>query len=284
MVETRPTFFEIVRQTLDRSYADIGDDRRDEKIKTRMVELRDGFRRGLLARGGPDYSDAITRFAYVYKYASAHADYLDGIVKSSSSLQEVLSREKVSITCIGGGPGSDALGFLKFFLERGDSPHIKYFILDREPAWGDTWADLDDVVTGSLRFSIDYRNFDVTKPSTYASFQRVFESDIFTMIYFLSEVFVHKDAVTKFLRTCFAKMKLGAQFIVIDFKNTELQNWIDECAKDAGFESEGRETKFFMDSCEQKSVLKKYADKFGTEPKITSHVFYRLLKKTRLNQ
>ena len=276
---TGSTFFEIVGQTLDRAYADIKGDRRDEKIKARMVELSDGFRNHVLKRGGPDYSDPITRFAYVYKYASAHADYLDGLIKRSPSIQAVLNHNKISITCIGGGPGSDVLGFLKFFLERGDSPHIKYVIFDKEPAWGETWSDLDDIVAGNLRSSRDFRNFDITEPSTYASFQRVYKSDIFTMVYFLSEVFANKDAVTRFLRTCFAQMKPGAQLIVIDFRNAELQNWIDQCAKEAGLEGGGSETWFFMDPSEQKSVLKKYADKWGIEPKIKSRVFYRLFRK-----
>jgi hypothetical protein len=45
------TFFEIVRQTLDRGYADIKGER-DEKIKARLVELANGFS-GVLTRGGP---------------------------------------------------------------------------------------------------------------------------------------------------------------------------------------------------------------------------------------
>jgi len=139
-----PTFFEIVRKTLDRGYADIKGER-DEKIKARLHRLREQIS-DVLASGGPHYFDPVTRFAYVYKYASAHADYLDGIIKRSPSIQEVLNRDKVSITCVGGGPGSDVLGFLKFFLERGDSPHIKYRILDKEPAWEETWSDLDDIV------------------------------------------------------------------------------------------------------------------------------------------
>jgi hypothetical protein len=271
-----PTFFGIVRQTLDLAYADIYDP--DEAIKARLDELRKQFG-CVLTSGGPDYADPITRFAYVYMYASAHADYLDGIIKRWPPLQEVLNRDKVSITCIGGGPGSDVLGFFKFVLERGGSPHIKYFILDSETAWADTWSDLDDVVTGSLRPSRSFQHFDVTDPTTYRKLNRPFESDIFTMIYFLSEVFVHKDAVKKFLDTCFARMKGGAQFIVIDFKSPALQNLIDQCAEAAGLEGGGEETCFFMDSSEDKSELQFYTDKFGTLPKIKSQVFYRVFRK-----
>jgi hypothetical protein len=277
---TTPTFFEIVRQTLDRGYADI-EGERDERIKARLVELDKGFE-SVLIRGGPDYADPVTRFAYVYKYTPAHADYLDRMIQQSTAVQQVLNRDKVSITCIGGGPGSDVLGFLKFLLERGDSPHITYFILDKEPAWGDTWSDLDDIVTGSLRPSRVFRNFDITKPTTYANFRRVFESDIFTMVYFLSEVFFNKPAVTRFLKTCFAQMKPGALLIVIDIRNPNVQSWIDQCAMEAGLQKSQRssgETKFFMDSSEEKSELKFYTDKFGIGPKITSRVFYRVFRK-----
>jgi len=134
-------------------------------------------------------------------------------------------------------------------------------------------------VAGSLPLSKDFRPFDVTNPSTY-EFNRPFESDIFTMIYFLSEVFVHKDAVTRFLKTCFARMKKGALLIVIDFKHADVQSWIDTCAKQGGLEGSGKEEELVMDTSEQKSILKRYSDKFNIEPKIRSQVFYRLFRKT----
>ena len=55
---------------------------------------------------------------------------------------------------------------------------------------------------------------------------------------------------------------------------------MDQCAKAAGLEGGGKEQEFIMDFSEQKSELKKYADKFGIEPKIRSQVFYRLFRKT----
>lgn len=42
--DARPTFFEIVSQTLDRAYADIKGER-DGRIKARVVELREGFKK-----------------------------------------------------------------------------------------------------------------------------------------------------------------------------------------------------------------------------------------------
>jgi hypothetical protein len=99
------------------------------------------------------------------------------------------------------------------------------------------------------------------------------------MIYFLSEVFAHREAVTRFLDTCFARMKPGAQLIVIDFKSPAVQDWIDQRAEAGGLEGGGGEEKIFMDSSEQKSELKFYTDKFDITPKIKASMFYRLYRK-----
>ena len=173
------------------------------------------------------------------------------------------------------------LGFFKYFLEEDHGPHVKYFIMDKEPAWAETWSDLDDIITGDLRPSRNFVPFDIREPTTYEKFNRIFEADIFTMIHFLSEVFAHKDAVTRFLNTCFERMKKGTLFIVIDFKNADLQSLIDQCAKEAGLQisRNSEETTFFMDPSEDKAALQKYADRFGIQPKIKSQVFFRLFRK-----
>lgn len=258
-----PTFFEIIKQTLDRAYEDIDDDDKVARINECLDELQIRYN-DVLAKGGPSYKDSTTRFAYVFRYSTAHADYLNSILNFCPELRKALKAHRVNISCLGGGPGSDVLGFLKFLLDQDEKPQLTYFILDKEPAWGETWADLDAIVSDELKTSRNYFPFDVTDPDSYEDFSRPFKSDIFTMLYFLSEVFKFKDDVSDFLETCFEKMKKGAFLVVLDFHDARLEDWIDEAAEDGGFECLlTHERRMTMDPIEEKSVLKEYIKLFG---------------------
>ena len=239
------------------------------------------YRGDVLTTGGPSYESNVTRFAYVFKYATAHADYLNTIITQSRRLSAALIQERVDIACIGGGPGSDVLGFLKFLLSQETKPQVTFFILDREAAWGDTWADLDTIVSAEMKTSRNYFPIDVTDPKSYEKFNRPFRSHIFKMLYFLSEVYRHKGDVSKFLELCFRRMTTNALLVVLDFHHSELESWIDSCAKNSGLKTlrADDDYRIFMDSIEDKSALGKYRTKFG-EPKLQAKVFIRVFMKT----
>ena len=131
-----PTYFEIVKAALDDAYSEFEGDEKavDQAINNRLKELSDRYR-DVLNQGGPDYADAATRFAYLFRYASAHADYLSSIIYASNAIQNALKLDRVHISCIGGGPGSDVLRFLKFVLAQEKRPQLTYFIIDKETAW-----------------------------------------------------------------------------------------------------------------------------------------------------
>lgn len=274
-----PTFFEIVKETLDLEYGEIADKDKDDKI-SKCLDTLSGRFKDVLNKGGPSYKDSLTRFAYVFKYTTAHADYLNSIIGWSPELRKILKQEKVNIACIGGGPGSDVLGFLKYLLTQKDKPQLAYVILDKELAWNNTWANLDATVSAELKTSRTYLPLDVTDSNSYDDADRAYKSDIFTMLYFLSEVFRHKDDVTEFLKHCFGKMKKGAMFIVLDFHDSRLEEWIDECAADSGLEVTTEiETRMTMDPSEEKDDLGEFTKKFGS-PKLQAQVFVRVFRKT----
>jgi hypothetical protein len=273
-----PTFFEIIKQTLDTEYGAIEGADKDKRIAECLEALTASYN-NVLVQGGPSYEDGLTRFAYVFRYATAHADYLNTIIDSSLELKAALTGARVDISCIGGGPGSDVLGFLKFLLKQKKKPQITYFILDKEPAWGETWADLDANVSAELSTSRNYFPLDVTKSDSYTKYTRPFKSNIFTMLYFLSEIFKFKTEVTEFLKICFQRMPKGAMLVVLDFEDSRLMDWIDACAKAGGLEAiASQTTRMTMDPIEEKGVLKKYIDKFGA-PKLQAQVFVRVFRK-----
>ena len=271
------TYFEIVLKVLDRAYKEIDEDDKDQKILACLEALSTTYA-DALNKGGPSYKDPITRFAYVFRYTTAHAEYLNQAMGWCDELRAALDGE-VSITCIGGGPGSDVLGFVKFLLAAHKLPDVTYHIIDSEPLWMETWSGLDAIIAKSLTTSRNYFPVDVTKKESYGAYRTIFNADIFTLIYFLSEVYKSKDKVTRFLEHCFKKMKKGALFVVIDFRSYDLQIWIDNCAQNNGMEKlAGFEDRAVVGLGEQKNAIKKYIDKFGP-PKLEARIMFRVFRK-----
>jgi hypothetical protein len=232
-----------------------------------------------LAEGGPSYDDEITRWAYDFRYSTAHAEYLNAATGWAPDLRATLAEDQVHITCIGGGPGSDVLGFVKYILSNDLTPKLTYFILDKEQGWVETWVDFDAIVSDEIQTSRNFFDIDVTDEDKYKKLKRPFEADIFTSVYFLSEIYSMKDEAAGFFEHCFEKMKDGALLIAIDFRDSDLQAWIDGIAEDNGLEIlETAELRTNMGSDEEKSVLKKYIDKFGM-PVLQGQIMFRVYRK-----
>lgn len=273
------TFFEMIKRVLDREYAQLGGAGKDDAIKKRLEELSEHYS-DVLGKGGPSYADEITRFAYVFRYTTAHAEYLNQAFSWASDLCNAVERSDVSVTCIGGGPGSDVLGFVKFLLAKeGDKPQLTFSILDKEQLWADTWAGLDPIVSEEIKTSRTFLNIDVTQPNSYAGHKKPFQANVFTLLYFLSEIFSLKDAATTFLDHCFSAMEKGALLVVLDFKDSRLQEWIDGLAKNAGLDCiKSGEFRTVVGPDEEKSAMEEYIEKFGY-PKLQAEIMFRLYRK-----
>ncbi len=145
------TIFELVKLALDELYEEAKEEfgaQADAEIKNKMSYLSDNYNRlGQPSRQPVDYKDPATRFAYVYKYVAAHADYLVQVMESCKNSGVELFRiwRIRRVSCIGGGPGSDVVAILKYLDEHRKSKPVESVtchLLDREQAWGDTWGEI----------------------------------------------------------------------------------------------------------------------------------------------
>ncbi len=80
------TIFELVKLALDELYEEAKEEfgaQSDAEIKNKLSYLSDSYNRlGQASRKVVNYKDPATRFAYVYKYVSAHADYLVQVMET----------------------------------------------------------------------------------------------------------------------------------------------------------------------------------------------------------
>lgn len=222
--------FQLIKQVLDSEFAKIPGatasskyavvSRRHDELATAYSDLTDA------TRTPPNYSDPVTRFAYIYKYTTCHADIVNDSLGICSELQDLFCGTGwLSVSCIGGGPGSDFLGIIKYAMRSSAQKSIKCFLLDRESAWGDTWSDVERQTSGlSFRVSTHFQALDVVNVATWSTQTKYLGSNLFTFIYFLSEVFRTKDAAKSFFGHLVQNASVGSLFLFVDNDTPAFRN------------------------------------------------------------
>ena len=109
------TNFERAKFILDAMLAEMGSDGH-EAVKDQISKLAQSYQTIWNSEINPiDYSAPATQAAYVFTYLGAHADLVYQTLNGASpDSKAIFNQPKVKIACIGGGPGSDLLGAVKF--------------------------------------------------------------------------------------------------------------------------------------------------------------------------
>ncbi|SDA20626.1 hypothetical protein [Sphingomonas sp. NFR15] len=288
------TLFELVKVALDELY-DEGKAQHgaslDDKIKAKISYLAGGYR-GLTdsSRRAISYRDPATRFAYVMKYVATHGDY---VVQTLEALRDVnggkvFSAESARLSCVGGGPGSDVMGVLKYLSENKKEPVKKLtcYLLDGEQAWADTWTEIGDALQSPVSINVNFQPLDVTKPESWNSQKKFLLADLFTFSYFVSEVkaFDKGGVVGDFWDKIFTEASIGANFLYIDNGYKEFNEFFDSFwrgRKDVECLYEDDNQWTTPRGSEQSDELGEYKTKFGQSPKLKSMISTRILKKIK---
>jgi hypothetical protein len=139
--------------------------------------------------------------------------------------------------------------------------------------------DVDTKIGSALRISVVFQPFDVTKPDSYKAFQKHFKSDIFTFVYFMSEVYALRKDAAGYFDALFTNMPKGAAVLFIDNNNSDFYNWFDGLAANHTVSIvEKFEGTMKLPSAEEKTDLKDYFTKFGS-PKLQADLAYRIAVK-----
>lgn len=278
------TLMQLIKIVLDDAYKAIHvteEAEKDALIKLELTALATAYAGLTDARNAPiDYSDPVKRFAYIYKYTVAHADYIMQLVRGCPALGDLFTNKHVEVACLGGGPGSDFLGVLKYLLQAGNKDTcLTCYLFDKERAWGDSWSDVARSLDAPFRIFPVFQQMDVTDSTSWASYEKYLRADLFTLSYFLSEVYKIKTQAEPFFSHCFARMKSGAILLFVDNNSASFYNWFDFMAQESKLQqvAAGRVTMAFSND-EEKNDLGVYFAKFGW-PKRQSDVAYRIMRK-----
>ena len=275
--------FDVVQTVLDATYEEVPGTgkERDASVKKAIETTRARYTGGqLMTKGGPDFSDPATRFGYVFVYTPAHAYWLFEAIGKAKGIRSLFEKGKARVICLGGGPGSDVVGLLKFLDDEEIECKLFVDIVDGCLEWQATWRDLAyELDTNSLHTT--YVTHDVGEKATWNAPSNIAKADIITISFFISEVF-HLKSTKKYLATMLGAAKPGAFLFVNDNRTQEVYDLIDEVAKDCGFKTLLADAgdRRIRDWTEKADALAKYQKKFGANTRLTANMFRRIYRKT----
>ena len=280
--------FEVVRKVLEDTYQEIpgSDETRDQQITAALNNLSSTYAK-VLTGGGPDFSDPVIRFAYVYTYVPAHAHWVSELIGWTQEAQQVFEAEKVRIACIGGGPGSDLVGMLKYLDERGgEMPGIFCEIADGCELWKRTWAEVAFALDRNVRLVTDYVTQLVGDPDVWTHPSQFEKSDLLSMNFFVSEIVHLGETAWEYIEEVLKRAKPGAVLLFNDNNDSRFFQKFDEISSRLRWETlrNGTGTRKIYDPGEKKDELSDFREKFGRVSKLSGSVAWRVLRKQEPNQ
>ena len=232
-----------------------------------------------------DYSSIEVQIAYAFRCLAAHGDLLHRtLIGCNSHVLSRLTGESIKVACVGGGPGSDALGFVKFAERQGlTAKPVEFVFLDREPAWQTVRSALFPTF-GTFPASSRFVQTDLATGSPWTSDWSFIDADLFTFSFALSEVwaFDGSGSVSNFLNFVISGAKSGAMFAYTDNGGPSflpLAEKIFEARADLTRVFTADDTWMLIGGDEQQSAINGYITRFGQESKKTGNVNRRLWAK-----
>lgn len=276
--------FELLSSVLEELWNEIEGTEAEKiaAVNAAIAEVRGGYKNLISASAPkpPDYSQAVHRFAYIYMYTTCHANLMVHAFAISSELRNLLEQEHLTMACIGGGPGSELLGVLKVREDWSKLVAVSCQLFDRAHQWGEAWIDVGQKLGTTITTS--YQLLDATDEDTWKTKTKYLKADLFTFVFFMSEVYRDRDAADSYFADIFARAKVGALFVFIDNNHSEFSGWFDKHASDAGLEVlESYEGHLQMPTDEEKKDLGKFFGIFNCTPKLGSDVAIRVARKTK---
>lgn len=275
----------LLKPVLDDAYQRIkgSDDEKDKLIARALDDLSNSYS-DIAANPDRNYSPAVTRFAYILCYVPAHANLVVTLINRSKTLQKLMTKDEVEVASIGGGPGSEILGIMKYLKESGSEADIHCNVYDKETGWANSWNRIHSKVQKKLGLDVSvfpmFKSLDVTQKNSWANEEALLDADLITMVYFLSEVYKHKRKAAPFFDWLFANAKTGALFLYVDNSTGGCREWFDELAEAHNvkcFAGEEREV-IQLGFDEEKAEFEIYYKKFE-RLKLKSIVSWRLCRK-----
>ena len=275
---------QLIKEVLDELYPGIpgSDDERNTKISAAIDYLDRSYAQLLNPNRVPiDFARAENRFAYIYKYTTAHADYVMQMFRDYPPLSNLFKKKDLRAACLGGGPGSDFLGILKYMLNHGKSATVMSYLYDKEDTWGESWSEIAPKIGPNFKVFTTFQQIDVTVPGTWQNKQNFLKADLFTFVYFLSELHSFRVKAQPCFDHVFRAAKPGALFLFMDNNDATGQfcRWFEDMITPHNIPViQKGECEIAFGNEEEKNDIEPYFSRFGWM-KRKSNMCFRIARK-----
>jgi Putative SAM-dependent methyltransferase len=182
-----------VLKSLDESGFEEHGDLWDDLVAERLASLEASYRilrdrdRELI-----DYSDISTQAAYVFMYAIGRAEFTFQIIdRFSAELDENLFADgHLRVSSIGGGPGSELAGLVKFLESDAcdaNITRISYQVFDKEQNWENIVEAVRDALETEIEIDLVFELLDVEDTQACQTVNLA-DQHLVMMSFFISEV------------------------------------------------------------------------------------------------
>ncbi|XP_071789194.1 uncharacterized protein [Asterias amurensis] len=199
------------------------------RLKSCMMAITNLYMKKLDTTERTDWSDDCYRCAYVYRFFAVHSYIVYQSLQLALAIEEHLTeiwkyKPCFRVCCIGGGPGSDALGLTKFLRDTGlvSTNRLECTIFDRYREWEDTWKKITQSNASDEFPLMTYFSCDMTRSYNGLSMNeldKIRSADIVSFVKFFSTVanrIGSNNDCGNLLREVFRELKPGALVLYID--------------------------------------------------------------------
>ena len=248
------------------------------------------------------YDEPMCRFAYLFTYVCAHASMTEHAFRVFPAIGEEIVRfftssDKYRICALGGGPGSELLGIVKFVeskLGPNDYIRLDFKLVDYVKFWQDSWQQLKDNVDKHLRvnYGDDYRNWrihiesaalvlDLLRIEDFRTVDVFSDVNLVIFNHVISELINSMKEFEEIFDVMVDSCPPGTKFLFIDIDQERvreaLRRLLAEKTKLNGLGNWNGT--FQVDHSEQKTDLGNWPKLLNNSPRLTCKAFYTVCQK-----
>ena len=124
------------------------------QVKDAILRMHDEY----YSRKRPEipFDDLVYRSAYLYKYAPANALAVEAVLNDDAKDQRLISslltsQQRISLCCLGGGPGSEIVGVAKWIVRQQlGATQLEVVVTDKYPQWKGQWESVRDTLNATV--------------------------------------------------------------------------------------------------------------------------------------
>jgi hypothetical protein len=205
-------YFKVLQPVLSQTrdvICDVHGLSKDEAFKKAEEFVKENSQKWRLPDPAIKYEDPFCRMAYLYMNVAIHASLVENALFAFPTLKTMFlnkidSSIDLRICALGGGPGAELLGVVRFIeqLKLSRVAYLDFLLVDRIKEWDESWHALKQGVDQQLKIeygtdrnkwptsvSRSFLSLDLTSPRDFVNFATRFNGiDLFILCYVLSEL------------------------------------------------------------------------------------------------